>query len=130
MMLSGASYQHAIAIFMICFFGLQFGAAAIDLLYKLYKYYKRTGIRFRQRRRGLLRLATAEDSAGILKELEEIKENIKEGNASTAERLNGIQSDVSGIRTQLRNAGRQAYIWNITSLVCGLFGVAIGILTR
>lgn len=128
-MLSSAGHQYTIAIFMIIFFGLQFVAAGIFLLYK------RVGIPISLGGDGIFGVGVTivkDNSADTIAALGRIENKLTEMakvDVSTHEMVGTVGTDVTSIRTQLRNAGRQAYFWNITSLVCGLFGVAIGIYT-
>lgn len=128
-MLSSAGHQFAIAIFMIIFFGLQFITAGIFLLYK------RVGIPISLGGGGTFGVGVtivkdnSADTTAALARIEDKLTKMAKVDVSTNEKVGAVGADVTSIRTQLHNAGRQAYFWNITSLVCGLFGVAIGIYT-
>jgi hypothetical protein len=116
---------------MIVVFGVQSCAALIYLLYK----WKWLRIHLSLGGGGLglgnviIQDTSAEDIRSALAKVTTELADIKRANVSLGEKVDGVSTGVTGIRTQLDKAGRQTYFWNITSLLFGAAGVVIGILT-
>jgi hypothetical protein len=49
--------------------------------------------------------------------------------AEASTKIDGVSNGVAGIRAKLDRAGRGTFFWNVSSLLFGVAGVVIGILT-
>jgi hypothetical protein len=67
----------------------------------------------------------SQDSETLRKQNETLEEKLGEVNQS----VSNVKTQLNDVKTQLDSAGRQAVVWNTVSLLCGLFGVAVGIVT-